>query len=82
MDPQAYVKAHAAQTAIGPDAAAKSEAATAKLEEYESLSTTDALRCAMISLACTKSAAEATCAAASMAYVQTLAQQLSCCATD
>ena len=41
---QAYVKAHAAQTATGPDAAAKSEAATAKLEEYESLSTTDALR--------------------------------------
>ena len=45
MHPQTYVKAHAAQTAIGPDAAAKSEAATAKLEEYESLSTTDALRC-------------------------------------
>ena len=45
MHEQAYVKAHAAQTATGPDAAAKSEAATAKLEEYESLSTTDALRC-------------------------------------
>ena len=42
---QAYVTAHAAQTATGPDAAARSEAATARLEDFESLSTGDALRC-------------------------------------
>lgn len=42
---QAYVTAHAAQTATGPDAAARSEAATARLEDFESLSTSDALRC-------------------------------------
>ena len=44
---QAYVTAHAAQTATGPDAAARSEAATARLEDFESLSTSDALRCVL-----------------------------------